>query len=301
MILFHRKLALLFHPDKIALNTREHEVERSKLIFLAIQEAHEVLSDSMQRMHYDLTLLGSKSMPDIIVPHYCKFPFSLDLRSRMFSLHFSTAFSHQDISTIHIIEEIDLKDIYSIVEKSKSFFRQMPCPVCGGTGGDNQTSCRTCTLCGGNGQARHLHRDKTHSYIHVMNGTCSKCGGLGCIPSGKCQHCGGKSVILEEGTVAYQLPIGFPDGYTILFPHRGHGTRDGRSGNLSVTFRHRFPEGWKLAPGTSSDLVYEMEISVQELVEGFHRDILCPNGQIFRVCVVGENMIDVTDLCIGFV
>jgi molecular chaperone DnaJ len=294
-IFVYRKLALEFHPDKIALNASDEEIEMSKLKFLAVQLAHEVLSDSIKRMQYDLTLLGSNSKPDVIIPHYSKFPFSLDLRSRMFSLHFSIIFSQQDVSTIFIIEEIDLKDIYNIVAKNKSFYRQIPCPICGGTGGDNITSCRTCTLCGGDGQAGHLHSDMKHSYIHVMNGTCSKCAGLGCIPSGKCLHCEGQGMILQEGAVAYQLPMGFPDGYTLVFANEGHRMRDGRSGNLSITYRHRAPDGWRLVPD-SSDLVYEMEISVQELVEGFQRDILCPNGQIFQVYAFGESLYAVISL-----
>lgn len=282
MLIGYRKLALEYHPDKISINSTDEEIASLKYLFFAVQDAHEILTDSVRRMKYDLTLLGYTSETHTVPPRYSEFPFSLDLRSNLFSMHFRTSLSRQVVKTIVIIEEIDLSKIFNIVTNSKSFYRQIPCPACNGTGGDNLISCRPCTLCGGNGHAGHTFSDATNSFIHVMKGTCSNCGGLGCIPSGKCHKCGGSGMILEEGVVSYELPIGFPDGFTLVFLNEGHRMTDGRIGNVSISYRYRVPEGWKLVPGTLN-LVFTMEISVQQIVEGFQRDILCPNGRLFQV------------------
>ena len=292
----YRKLALALHPDKIPLNTSQDDIDTAKARFLLIQHANEVLSDPTDRMQYDLTLLGSVSEPVVGIPRYNQFPFSIEARSRIISVKFSVKFSKPPVNTIFVIEEIDLSQVYESVVHTKSYYRQIPCPACGGHGGENISSCRKCTYCGGLGHGKHLHNDTSQSYIHVMSGTCTRCNGKGCIPEGKCKVCEGHGKILQESAVAYELPAGFPDGFTVTYVGSGHEMDDGRKGDLTVTYRYRIPEGWRILPG-SQDLIYRVEVAVTDMVEGFRRNISCPNGKAYEVDTESPTLIS-SYLCV---
>lgn len=64
----YRKLALEYHPDKLANNIGKNytlewqgkkiDKEEAKELFLKIQEAYEILSDEEKKMKYDLSLDG---------------------------------------------------------------------------------------------------------------------------------------------------------------------------------------------------------------------------------------------------
>lgn len=283
----YRSLALEYHPDKIAKNATEEEKTLSKEKFLLIQEAYEILSDSEKRSQYNDAQNGIKydvsNEPE--VDRYLKNPFAMFLRTSRISMAFFLDIDKPEPPSLHLPIYIDGTAIFNGYKGNYTYYRRSICPVCLGKKGFEGKH-RICTLCDGTGVANHLYEMNKQNIIQLTRTTCGACNGYGFIPDGQCTHCHGKGTSMIEHSVSFELPRGFPNGKKLIFHHLGHQISDGRTGHLYLEIQYLFNAPWKVDADNpdSLDMFYSLDVSIIEIVKGFKRHILGPDGSPMEVC-----------------
>lgn len=107
-------------------------------------------------------------------------------------------------------EDIQLEMRLSFMDAAKGcvkeigYFRNEPCPTCGGTGAKGGTAYKTCSRCGGKGQVRFSQDTMFGRMVRV--GACPDCGGKGKIITDKCPDCKGKGYVRKETKVSLSIP-----------------------------------------------------------------------------------------------
>jgi DnaJ-class molecular chaperone len=280
----YRKLALELHPDKIPAETPDSEKEIMLNKFLAIQSAYEILSDEDSRLKYDLSEQGiqyaEREMPE--KERYTAKFFSIFAQNKKIKLYFQAHFEKKKIPDVVMNVPIAIKDVYSGLKSTISFYRSVRCTACHGNGGLNG-SCATCSFCDGAGHANHIHERDNRGYSHMTNTQCLACGGLGCKPNGTCPSCKGTGFVMEEAKLPYELPPGFPDGSTGFYEGRGHEDLDGTIGDVKVTFLYIYPLDWSRESPTSFNLIYEMTVPYLSAAKGIDTSINTLAGDTIKV------------------
>ena len=219
------------------------------------------------------------------------FPFELLLRTTRLSLELRADFPTRRAPDIELDVMVPASSACSGHRGNHSFRRQLECPGCGGNGGESGAS-RQCSYCGGEGHAQHLLRDKSRSYMHLASTTCHACGGKGVHPVGTCSQCRGRGFVLQEETVLFDLPVGWPHRYQLQYRNMGHQReRGGDIGGVVLTFHYEFPDGWSLAAGGGSgDLLLKIEVPVQRYTEGFTEHITTLDGRKTQVTILATTI-----------
>lgn len=281
----YRRLALELHPDKIPANVSEPEKERMTQQFIEVQNAYEVLGDPESRLRYDLSTQGIEySVREAKEKQrYTSKPFAMFTRTKNVKLLFQAHFKKKSIPEIAINVPISARDVFTSVNGNVSFYRSVKCKSCGGNGGMNG-SCTTCHFCSGNGVANHLFRDNSRTFQQMTKTECGICGGRGCLHEhGNCAVCKGSGFVMELTSIAYSLPLGFPDGFEISFAGIGHEDLDGDVGSIKLRFMISFPPLWSVESPQSINLIYALSVSFTEMAKGLRRVIMGLNGAEIKV------------------
>ncbi len=103
------------------------------------------------------------------------------------------------------------------------------CESCGGSGGREGSSPRTCPTCHGHGSVR------AQSGFFTVERTCPSCHGQGQVISDPCEACGGSGRVARERTLQVKIPAGVEDGTRIRLAGEGEaGLRGGPAGDLYI-------------------------------------------------------------------
>ncbi len=188
----YRKQTLKWHPDK-NLNNRE---EAGKL-FLKINHAYSILSDTQKRNMYDK--FGEEALDD-------NFENPLDVFKHFFD-------SEDDIPNIFVSIPLILEELYSGTKKDVQLSRYSPCKRCSKPSVFAQKE--VCHDCGGTGTFIDI---KTKSIVK-----CILCEGAGIDPTiKKCKKCDGIKFFKENIIITVDIPQGSYDGFYIIIENEGH-------------------------------------------------------------------------------
>lgn len=291
----YRKLALIYHPDKYKPTNRSTECEDDSGycngvdLFLQIQTAYEILSDSERRKQYDLSLDGvqydilleeSEGLDEDNSIRYQSVPFNLFMKSSKMKLHFSAEFPKKKIEDLNINLPIDISHTLTGYEKKHIYFRKTVCVVCGGNGGFNG-ECEQCSHCQGSGIGSDVYSHPNGKFEQLTKTRCSKCKGKGCIPTRKCINCRGIGYSMIENVINIALPMGFRNGDTRTIPNAGHMHIDGRVGNIVISIAYSIPAGWQYDI-SSATLQFTSIVPLNDLINGYKSAIITPFNETIK-------------------
>ena len=252
----YKKLVKQYHPD---LHPNDKLAAEK---FKEINEANEVLSDKQKRAAYDYEQEhpGMGGMGGGGFGGFGGGGFG-DIFDSIFQGFGGNASVQRDTSG----EDIQLEMRLSFMDAAKGcvkeigYFRNEPCPTCGGTGAKGGTAYKTCSRCGGKGQVRFSQDTMFGRMVRV--GACPDCGGKGKIITDKCPDCKGKGYVRKETKVSLSIPAGVDTNSYIR--KRGFGqasTEGGPAGDLIVVFR---VEPHKIFRRKNMDLYIDLPIPFQ--------------------------------------
>jgi len=130
-----------------------------------------------------------------------------------------------------------------LVEAARGVTREVPydvaveCARCGGDGAEPGSSVTTCPTCGGSGRLQQISRSLFGEFMRTQG--CPECGGTGRRIEQPCSDCRGSGSVVEQRTLAVEIPAGIHDGQRIRLTGRGHAGAGGRAGDVYVQVRVR--------------------------------------------------------------
>jgi len=280
----YRKLAIENHPDK---NPGDKAAEER---FKEATEAYEVLSDDTKRQNYDnYGFAGVDSSQGFGNAAYRDFSdlFSGGGFSSIFEDLFgfgggssrSRTQSNPNVGqSIRVNIEVDLQDIMGDCKKEVTYYHQVPCEACHGTGSSKGTaSSKTCPTCGGAGQIR-----QSSGFFSVSR-TCPTCGGRGVVISDPCPSCKGSGTVRKSQTLRIKIPAGIENGADIIIPQMGNaGQNNATPGDLYVRVNIR-PH--KFFVRQNEDLFVQIPISMTQAALGLDIDVKNLMGQTVKVSI----------------
>ena len=218
----YRKLAMKYHPDRNAGDTKSEER------FKNIKEAYEVLSDPNKRAAYDqfghaglnggMGGAGAQGFSDA---------FS-DIFSDLFGMRGGRSSGHRGADLRYNLE-ITLEQAARGTETQIRIPRQEVCDTCHGSGAKPGTSPKTCPTCNGHGQIR-----MQQGFFSIQQ-TCSHCQGSGKVISDPCGDCHGTGRIKRQKTLSVRIPAGVDEGDSIRLTGEGEaGSNSGQAGDLYI-------------------------------------------------------------------
>ncbi len=279
----YRKLAIENHPDK---NPGDKAAEER---FKEATEAYEVLSDDTKRKNYDnYGFAGVDNSQGFGGAAYRDFN---DLFSGGFGSIFEDLFgfggrsssfssrSHGGAQTgqsIRVNIEVDLQDVMGDCKKEMTYYHQVPCETCHGTGSSKGTSStKTCPTCGGAGQIRQS------SGFFSMARTCPTCGGRGVVIPDPCPVCKGSGTVRKSQTLKIKIPAGIESGADIIIPQMGNaGQNNATPGDLYVRVNIR-PHKYFIRQ--NEDLFVQIPISMTQAALGLDIEVKNLMGQPVKV------------------
>jgi molecular chaperone DnaJ len=211
----YRKLALKFHPDR---NKGDPSAEGK---FKEATEAYSVLSDEQKRAQYDR--FGHQGMSG-------GFDFDNAGMGDIFS-HFQDMFSDffggfqgggggrqrgpQRGQDTRVHEKLTLREMMEGVKKEVHVRGAAPCETCAGSGAKKGSEPKTCSHCGGSGQAA------TQRGFIMFQTTCPACRGQGRVISDPCGDCHGERYVEKKRKVLVSFPAGIDGGQRLRVPGQG--------------------------------------------------------------------------------
>jgi molecular chaperone DnaJ len=136
------------------------------------------------------------------------------------------------------IVEIDLVDAAHGVTREVPFDVAVPCGRCGGDGGEPGSEITTCPTCDGSGRLQQVTRSVFGEFVRTQ--ACPDCAGSGRRIERKCAECRGAGRVVQERTLAVEIPPGIHHGQRIRLSGEGHaGLVGGRAGDVYVEVRIR--------------------------------------------------------------
>ncbi|MFQ5940756.1 MAG: molecular chaperone DnaJ [Nitrososphaerales archaeon] len=274
----YRKLALQYHPDR----NKSPDAEDK---FKQISEAYAVLSDSEKRQLYDTYghegLSGRYARPeDIFRGSEANFEeifkdigFSFggfgfrDIfetffgRGDPFNFRFGSSRRGQDV----VYEtEMTLEDVLHGVEQDIELYKTSKCDECNGSRSAPGTKPRTCSICNGKGQIKHVMNQSRFSTFVTVE-PCRTCNGEGVIIDRPCKTCSGSGQVRKPQKFQFKIPAGVEDGNMLKIEGGGESSNGGASGDLYIKIRIR-PHS--IFERVNSDILYDLKVSFSKLVLG---------------------------------
>ena len=227
-----RRLARELHPDV-------SEAPDAEERFKEAVEAYEVLSKSETRELYDR--FGHAGLRS---GGFRPTTFDFGSLADIFSAFFGDDLISQAMrgrgrgADIAADVEIPLAEAATGTKRDVPFRVAVPCVRCEATGVEPGTDVTTCPTCQGHGRLQQVSRSAFGEFVRTQ--ACPTCGGSGRLVEHPCRDCGGSAHVLEERTLAVEIPPGIHDGQRIRLSGEGHsGVSGGRAGDVYVRVRVR--------------------------------------------------------------
>lgn len=242
----YRTKARKFHPDVNNEAGAEDE-------FKAVNEAHEVLSDSQRRAAYDryghAAANGAGGMGGD--------PFGFGgAAGSPFADIFESFFGGAQAGSarrpsapprgndIQVTIDLEFEEAVFGAEKEVEIDRLETCGVCNGTRMKNGAAPPPCATCGGAGEVRRVQQTILGQFMTA--GPCPTCHGEGVTITDPCEACRGRGRSRKYRTISVTIPAGIDDHATLRLTGQGEdGPSGGVGGNLYVKTRvkpHKFFE-----------------------------------------------------------
>jgi molecular chaperone DnaJ len=218
-----RALARELHPD---VSDAPDAEER----FREVVEAYEVLSKSETRDLYDR--YGHAGLRS---GGYQPGHFDFGSLSDLFSAFFGDDLLGRSSrgADLAATVEIELVDAATGTTRDVPFQVAVTCPRCDGDGAEPGSTVSTCPTCGGVGRMQHVTRSVFGEFVRTQ--ACPTCGGSGRMIETPCGECRGAGRVLEQRTIAVEIPAGIHDGQRIRLTGEGHaGLLGARAGDIYV-------------------------------------------------------------------
>ncbi len=225
----YRKAAIKHHPDK---NPGDKASEEA---FKKASEAYSVLGDPQKRARYDRFGTAGE-MPGGGGVQWDSEVFTdfSDLLGGLFG--FGDIFGGnrrggprvQRGADLRYDLRMSLEEAFSGKDESIEIPREDPCPDCKGSG---STSGRraTCQTCHGHGTMT------SRQGFFTVSRTCSHCGGSGEAVQDPCGKCRGRGRVRNKKTIKVHIPAGMDDGSRLRIAGEGEaGERGGPAGDLYI-------------------------------------------------------------------
>jgi molecular chaperone DnaJ len=137
--------------------------------------------------------------------------------------------------------EIDLLEAAHGVTREVPFEVAVACVRCGGNGAEPGTEISPCPRCSGTGRLQQVTRSVFGEFVRTQ--TCPNCAGSGRRIEQPCAECHGAGRVVDERTLAVEIPPGIHHGQRIRLSGEGHaGPLGGRAGDVYVEVRIRSDE-----------------------------------------------------------
>lgn len=134
-------------------------------------------------------------------------------------------------SRFMVVANIDLtvEEIYTGVNKTISYNRNIICEPCNGDGGFEPTTCSTCN---GSGKIGVIRRTPIGTIQEFVN--CRNCNGKGKTYSKKCGICSGAGVKVQREQIEITIPKGFTNGAHLMRSGMGNVMPNGEFSDLII-------------------------------------------------------------------
>lgn len=232
-----RSLSKKYHPD---LNPEGSEK------FKEINEAYENVGDVNKRAEYD----NKRRNP------YGGTPFET-IFSQMFGGRQQQNFRRKQAPDKIVKLVISPIDSYRGEEKTISYFRDIPCEPCRGTGGDQ----RICDFCEGSGFI--LKTFGTGYMVQQVRTACNQCQGKGYMLISRCYSCAGRGTLNGHNEFRINLPVGIDNGQFVKIPQQGD-FKNGEFGDLVIQISLEPKDGFEKM---NSDLIYSLFLDLDGLTK----------------------------------
>jgi molecular chaperone DnaJ len=227
----YRKLAMKYHPDRVA----EADKADAEVRFKEASEAYEVLSDSGKRQRYDQMGHAGVSGQTHDYSHMDMGDI-FSMFEEMFGSQFGGGFGGRrgtarpsrgyDLETQ---VELTLSEVATGAEKTIEFERQDACEKCKGSGARPGSSPSVCATCGGQGRVAQAGLGG----MFRMVTTCPNCRGRGNIVKDKCTDCAGSGRQARKRQVTIKIPAGVQEGQAVRLAGEGEaGEANAPAGDL---------------------------------------------------------------------
>ena len=260
----YRRLAMLYHPDK---NPGDKAAEEK---FKEIAEAYNVLGDEEKRKKYDL--LGQRPEFDSTTADDTFRDF-MDSWSTLRGTFTKNVFreGRGDVWTVKnkdivLVLFVELKDVYFGNTLKVTYFKDVRCVDCAGTGGKRVT----CPSCKGAGKAVSRRGFMTYESM------CNSCRGRGTTLKEICKNCNGNGYKSIKRQQNVKIPVGCPENSQIRLQGEGDSIHPGKDGDLYFRIRTK-PATTFVRNGI--DLISRVKISFIEAILGVNLKIAHISGK----------------------
>ncbi len=208
-----RNLARELHPDV-------SEAPNAEERFKEVVEAYEVLSKSETRELYDrYGHAGLRSGG--FQPGHVDFGNLADLFAAFFGDDVLGGRRRRGRGAdLAATIEIELVDAARGVTRDVPFEVAVTCSRCVGNGAEPGSEVTACPTCGGAGRLQQVTRSVFGEFVRTQN--CPDCAGSGRRIEKPCSECHGAGRVVEERTLAVEIPAGIHDGQRIRLGGEGH-------------------------------------------------------------------------------
>jgi len=279
----YRKLAMQYHPDR---NPGDNESEEK---FKEAAEAYEVLNNDDKRAKYDRFGhdglrgggFGSSGFTDIndIFSHFSDI---FGGGSSIFDDFFSSGSQRgrrRSAGTAGADLRVDLKlSLEEIAQGSTKKIRikkYVKCDKCSGTGADEGTAIKTCSVCNGLGEVKSISRSVFGQFVNITS--CQNCGGEGKVVDTPCRKCMGDGRFQDEVMMKVDVPAGVHEGsYMTLRGEGNAGKRGGDTGSIIVVFEEL---SHKHFVREEDDIIYNLFITYPQAALGANVEVPTLNGK----------------------
>ncbi|MEL9915112.1 MAG: J domain-containing protein [Thermoplasmatales archaeon] len=241
----YRELAKKYHPDLNPDNRKEAEEK-----FKEISEAYEVLMDDQKRARYDqfgeegVKFQGGfdwsqfhhyQDIEDIIGDLFSQFGFGRNFGG--FG-GFAAQQAESRGSDVYIEIPIDIRRIARNEKIEATYYREVKCETCNGTGSATG-KLLTCPTCRGRG---YVERTTNQGFIMFRTTEiCRTCRGSGKVPEKICNDCQGMGFVRRKDKIEIFPPSGVNEDEIYIIRDKGNYRRAG-SGDLRIKFNIDYME-----------------------------------------------------------
>ena len=271
----YRQLAMKHHPDR---NPGDKKAEER---FKEVAEAYEILHDPEKRAQFDRfghAAAGAPAGGGFQEMHGFDLADALRAFMRDFGGGggfggFGEAFEQPSSrrgprelrgNTLEIRLPLTLEEIASGVEKVVKIRHMRGCGSCHGSGAQEGTKRKTCSVCRGAGQVRAVQRTILGQMISIA--TCDRCHGEGTVIEAPCEACAGEGRVREQSEISIKVPPGVASGNYI--PLAGMGDAGPRGGPAGDLIAHIEEIEHPLFLRDGDDLIVEMPINFSRAAMG---------------------------------
>ena len=284
----YRKLALKYHPDRVA----EAEKKTASEKFKEATEAYEVLSDAKKKAQYDqyghsafqnggFSSQGAGGM-EHAEEVFREFMEGFGGGGSIFGDIFdgmlggsSGRSRRQGPRRGHDLEmsmEIGFEEAAFGVEKKIKLPRYETCATCKGTGAKPGTGKTRCSHCGGSGQVR-----SQAGFLSIAR-QCPYCHGEGEAIASPCIDCRGTGRIKQEKRIDVHIPAGVDTGTRVRVHGEGEiGTRGGGRGDLYILI---YVKKHSIFRRDGNNVICDLPISFSQAALGDDTDVPTLYGNV---------------------